>query len=207
MTRPGRSSWTGCSTASRRAPAAERSMSDAGRAATRSTLPRRAGRSLLSTSRSAPLATAAPPSASISATTCCAGVTSAPSPVSVAPRSLTTTFAPARASASACSRPMPRPAPVTIATLPSRFGTMDVRTTPGTAASKLHVEERGDGDALLLLQGLGQGMWVWRDQVRAFAASFRTIAYDTRGTGRSPVPLGPYGIGDLADDAAEILGG
>ncbi len=84
---------------------------------------------------------------------------------------------------------------------------MDVRTTPGTAASKLQVEERGDGDALLLLQGLGQGMWVWRDQVRAFAASFRTIAYDTRGTGRSPVPLEPYGIGDLADDAAEILGG
>ena len=84
---------------------------------------------------------------------------------------------------------------------------MDVRTTRATAASKLHVEERGDGDPLLLLQGLGQGMWVWRDQVRAFVERFRTIAYDTRGTGRSPVPAEPYGIGDLADDAAEILAG
>jgi 3-oxoadipate enol-lactonase len=84
---------------------------------------------------------------------------------------------------------------------------MEVRTTHRTAASKLHVEERGSGDPLLLLQGLGQGMWIWRDQVPAFAERFRTIAYDMRGTGRSPVPDEPYGIRDLAEDAAEILAG
>src|SRR5580765_9065217 len=69
-----------------------------------------------------PFATASPPSASISRTTSCAGPSSAPSPASDAPRSLTTIFAPARASASACSRPIPRPAPVTIATLPLKSG-------------------------------------------------------------------------------------
>src|SRR5262249_44808368 len=41
------------------------------------------------------------------------------SPASVAPRSFTTTFAPARASAIAIPRPMPRPDPVTSAVLPS----------------------------------------------------------------------------------------
>ncbi len=45
-----------------------------------------------------------------------------PRPASDAPRSLTTIFAPAAASASACSRPIPRPAPVTIATFPLKSG-------------------------------------------------------------------------------------
>src|SRR5690606_12343120 len=42
-----------------------------------------------------------------------------PSPVTEPPRSLTTTFAPCFASSSAWPRPIPWPAPVTIATLPS----------------------------------------------------------------------------------------
>src|SRR3954452_7816355 len=74
-------------------------------------------------------------------------------------------------------------------------------------ASKLYVEEHGDGDPLLLVEGLGQSMWVWREQVPVFAQRFRTIAYDTRGTGRSPVPDEPYGVPDLAGDAAAILDG
>ena len=43
----------------------------------------------------------------------------APVPSVLTPRSLTTTFAPSLANISAISRPMPRPAPVTIATLPA----------------------------------------------------------------------------------------
>src|SRR6516162_7329886 len=42
-----------------------------------------------------------------------------PDPSRAPPRSLTRTFAPSAAMASACSRPMPPPAPVTIATFPS----------------------------------------------------------------------------------------
>jgi pimeloyl-ACP methyl ester carboxylesterase len=71
----------------------------------------------------------------------------------------------------------------------------------------LHVEEQGSGDTLLLHQGLGQGSWAWRYQVPVLAQRFRTIAFDTRGTGRSRVPNEPYGIDDLAEDAAEILDG
>lgn len=72
---------------------------------------------------------------------------------------------------------------------------------------RLYVEEHGDGEPLLLLEGLGQSMWAWREQIPVFAQRFRTIAFDTRGTGRSPVPTEPYGIPDLADDAAGILDG
>ena len=64
------------------------------------------------------LATAWPPAAVISSTTDWAAETSAPEPSTAPPRSLTTTLAPSEANRSACSRPMPRPAPVMIATLP-----------------------------------------------------------------------------------------
>src|SRR3984957_165366 len=63
------------------------------------------------------LATAWPPAAVISSTTDCAAEMSAPEPSTAPPRSLTTTLAPREANRRACSRPMPRPAPVMIATL------------------------------------------------------------------------------------------
>lgn len=81
------------------------------------------------------------------------------------------------------------------------------RATPISSRSRLYVEEHGDGDPLLLVEGLGQSMWAWREQIPVFAQRFRTIAYDTRGTGRSPVPAEPYGIDELAQDAAEVLDG
>jgi pimeloyl-ACP methyl ester carboxylesterase len=59
----------------------------------------------------------------------------------------------------------------------------------------------------LLHQGLGQGSWAWRDVWPAFAERYTAIVFDMRGTGRSPAPNEPYGIRDLADDAATILDG
>jgi pimeloyl-ACP methyl ester carboxylesterase len=75
------------------------------------------------------------------------------------------------------------------------------------AASGLHVEEHGTGETVLLHQGLGQASWAWRFQVPAFAERFRTIVFDTRGTGKSRVPDEPYGIDELAADTAAILDG
>jgi len=77
----------------------------------------------------------------------------------------------------------------------------------GAATEQLYVEEYGEGEPLLLIEGLGQSMWAWREQVPVFARSYRTIAFDTRGTGRSPVPAEPYGIDALAQDAGDILEG
>ena len=62
---------------------------------------------------------ATPPFCSINCLVCCAGVAELPSPPSDAPISATMTFAPAAAIMIAISRPMPPPAPVTTATLPS----------------------------------------------------------------------------------------
>jgi pimeloyl-ACP methyl ester carboxylesterase len=77
---------------------------------------------------------------------------------------------------------------------------------PGTAGS-LHVEEHGSGELVLMHQGLGQASWAWRYVAPLLAARYRTITFDTRGTGRSAVPAEPYGIRDLAEDAAAILDG
>lgn len=77
----------------------------------------------------------------------------------------------------------------------------------GATTQRLYVEEHGEGEPLLLIEGLGQSMWAWREQVPVFARHYRTIAFDTRGTGRSLVPNEPYGIDELACDAADILGG
>jgi pimeloyl-ACP methyl ester carboxylesterase len=71
----------------------------------------------------------------------------------------------------------------------------------------LHIEEHGSGELVLLHQGLGQGSWAWRSVWPLLAERYRTIVFDTRGTGRSPVPRDPYGIDDLAEDAAAILDG
>src|SRR5262245_7681988 len=68
-----------------------------------------------------PSATASPPMPLISSTTSIAGLSEPPSPCMSPPRSLTTTFAPSAAYASACSRPIPRPAPVTMTTRPSQI--------------------------------------------------------------------------------------
>src|SRR5215831_16992487 len=65
------------------------------------------------------LIAALPPASSIRRLVSPAGVADCPSPASEAPMSLISTLAPARAIAMAISRPMPPPAPVTTATLPS----------------------------------------------------------------------------------------
>src|SRR3984893_15792863 len=64
-------------------------------------------------------ATAVPPRFLISSTTSSAGAAFDPEPSAATPGSLTTTFAPSAAQSSAISRPMPRPAPVTMMDFPS----------------------------------------------------------------------------------------
>lgn len=70
----------------------------------------------------------------------------------------------------------------------------------------LHVEERGEGFPLLLLQGLGYAKWASRAQWGDYAARRRVLALDNRGTGLSDKPPGPYSIELMAEDAASALG-
>ena len=73
----------------------------------------------------------------------------------------------------------------------------------------LHYEVHGpaDGEAVLLSSGLGGSAAFWQPQIGALvAAGHRVIAYDQRGTGRSPGELpADYAIADMALDVIEIL--
>ena len=83
------------------------------------------------------LATASPPAATISSTTFCAALASAPEPSMVPPRSFTTTRAPRAAIKRACWRPRPPPAPVITATFPSYVNWLMVFTVVLAHAERL----------------------------------------------------------------------
>jgi pimeloyl-ACP methyl ester carboxylesterase len=64
----------------------------------------------------------------------------------------------------------------------------------------------GQGDApVLLVMGFGFSGKAWRPQVAAFAPRHPVVWYDNRGVGESEPASSPYGIEDLADDAAALL--
>ena len=75
-------------------------------------------------------------------------------------------------------------------------------TNDGT---RIFVQERGTGTAVLLIPGLGYAGWSFAKQVKELSANARVLAMDNRGTGRSSKPPGPYSIGQLADDAYAVL--
>ncbi|HEX8184688.1 MAG TPA: alpha/beta fold hydrolase, partial [Blastocatellia bacterium] len=58
--------------------------------------------------------------------------------------------------------------------------------------TKLYWEERGSGEPLLLIMGLGYTLDMWHRILPALAEHYRVIAFDNRGVGRSDVPPGPY---------------
>jgi len=64
---------------------------------------------------------------------------------------------------------------------------------------------RPDGPPLLLLRGLTRTIRHWGPLLDDLGATFRTIAMDNRGAGRSDTPLGIYAIKTMADDAAAVL--
>jgi len=70
---------------------------------------------------------------------------------------------------------------------------------------KLFWDERGRGEPLLLIMGLGVTLEGWSRISPALARDYRTILFDNRGTGRSDVPPGPYPIPEMAADAAAVL--
>ncbi len=63
----------------------------------------------------------------------------------------------------------------------------------------------GEGEALLLIPGLGGAASFWNDVVPLLNDKFKVISFDHRGTGRSDRPAGPYSISRIARDAVEIL--
>lgn len=71
--------------------------------------------------------------------------------------------------------------------------------------AKIHWDEEGTGEPLLLIMGLGYPSDMWFRTRPILAARYRTIALDNRGSGRSDVPPGPYAMAVMASDAAAVL--
>lgn len=69
----------------------------------------------------------------------------------------------------------------------------------------LHYEITGQGEPLILIEGLGTATWLWWKQVPELSRHFRVIAYDLRGSGWSDKPDEPYSIPMFADDLAGLM--
>ncbi|RMF57426.1 MAG: alpha/beta fold hydrolase [Calditrichaeota bacterium] len=69
----------------------------------------------------------------------------------------------------------------------------------------LYYEIHGQGSPLVLIGGLGVGVWFWEYQLPAFSSYFRTIIFDNRGVGKSSKPPGPYSIEQMTVDLVALL--
>jgi 3-oxoadipate enol-lactonase len=70
----------------------------------------------------------------------------------------------------------------------------------------VHYVRRGEGEPLLLIQGMGGNHLSWGEPfLEALEGDFDVVAYDHRGVGRSSRVTDPFTIVELADDAAALL--
>src|SRR5512142_680598 len=68
-------------------------------------------------------------------------------------------------------------------------------------------EITGAGHPLLLIGGLGYGLWQWKYLVPELAPYYQVIAFDNRGADSSDKPDGPYTTKMMAEDAIGLLDG
>lgn len=73
------------------------------------------------------------------------------------------------------------------------------------AGAEIYYEVRGEGPPLVLIEGLGFGLWMWRGQSPSLEGKFRLLLLDNRGVGRSTPLVGPYSITEFARDALAVL--
>ena len=68
----------------------------------------------------------------------------------------------------------------------------------------LEVEQHGEGDAMIMVHGLGGTANAWYPQANLLARSFRVIRPDMEGSGRSPAK-GKISIATLAKDVTKLM--
>jgi 3-oxoadipate enol-lactonase len=71
--------------------------------------------------------------------------------------------------------------------------------------AKIYYEEKGSGQPLVLISGLGSNGGAWAPVIEMLSQAYRCITFDARGTGRSDVTDGPYSIDSLADDTVALI--
>ena len=83
---------------------------------------------------------------------------------------------------------------------------MTVMATASVNGHDLHYVQRGEGEPLLLIQGLSGTHLLWGDEfLDALARDFAVTAFDNRGVGHSSRVDDPFSIADMADDTACLI--
>ena len=67
------------------------------------------------------------------------------------------------------------------------------------------VQEYGEGEPLLIINGTSQSLGFWVDLAQAWAGRHRVITYDLRGMGGSTRGSDPFTVASLAGDALALL--
>ena len=67
------------------------------------------------------------------------------------------------------------------------------------------VQEYGEGEPLLIINGTSQSLGFWAELAEAFAGSHRVITYDLRGMGGTERGSGTFSVASLAQDALGLL--
>lgn len=70
---------------------------------------------------------------------------------------------------------------------------------------KIHYEEKGCGEVLILLHGNGENHEYFKGQIDFFSKLYRVIAIDTRGHGKSERGEKPFTISQFADDLNDFM--
>jgi len=76
---------------------------------------------------------------------------------------------------------------------------------PYSKAPTLYYDIRGDGEPLVLLNGMSQSTANWTTQAKYLAETYRVIVYDARGQGRSALGPVPLTLGAHVDDLLHLL--
>lgn len=78
---------------------------------------------------------------------------------------------------------------------------------PTVSANGINInyEVQGEGQPLILISGLGYGLWQWHKMIPGLARRFRVIAFDNRGAGGTDKPAGPYSADMLGRDTAGLI--
>ncbi|MER7665923.1 MULTISPECIES: alpha/beta fold hydrolase [unclassified Streptomyces] len=66
-------------------------------------------------------------------------------------------------------------------------------------------EIHGQGPDVLLIAGLSDPAEAWQAQLDGLSDRYRVVAFDNRGSGRTPMPDGRLSVATMADDAAGVL--
>lgn len=71
----------------------------------------------------------------------------------------------------------------------------------------LYYQEKGKGEPFILLHGNGEDSSYFQHQIEYFSGSYRVIAVDTRGHGKSPRGTAPFTIEQFSCDLSDFMAG